>query len=186
MRSMSFLRFALLTGILAALPGCGGPTFVVQDYPGPVRPAQTIARLRFEGSGPVQLLAVDGQRADARVAEDARLEVELLPGKHQVMAQNLETPAEPPQSVVFQAEPGKRYRPLFMRTIESGPRLHVYEIDPRTGVPVSDATVPEHAGSAAAAPPAPPPAAMPPAEPNPPPVEPAAPPPPDADSGSPW
>jgi hypothetical protein len=138
---MSFARIAVLAAVLLGLSDCAGPTFIVQEYPGPVRPADTIAILRLEGNGTVQLLAVDGERADARVAEDARLHVEILPGKHTVMVQNLAAPANPPEVVAFQAEAGKVYRPAFMHTVSSGPRLHVFELDPRSGMPIGDATL---------------------------------------------
>jgi hypothetical protein len=138
---MNFARIAVLAAFLLGLPDCAGPTFIVQEYPGPVRAADTIAILRLEGNGTVQLLAVDGERADARVAEDARLHVEILPGKHSVMVQNLAAPANPPEAVAFQAEAGKIYRPAFMHTVTGGPRLHVFEIDPRTGMPIGDATL---------------------------------------------
>jgi hypothetical protein len=138
---MNFARIVVLAAVLLGLPDCAGPTFIVQEYPGPVRPAEAIAILRLEGNGTVQLLAVDGERADARVAEDARLHVEILPGKHSVMVQNLAAPANPPEAVAFQAEAGKVYRPAFMHTVSSGPRLHVFEIDPRTGMPIGDATL---------------------------------------------
>jgi hypothetical protein len=141
---MNFARIAVLGAVLFGLPDCSGPTFIVQEYPGPVRPANTIAILRLEGNGTVQLLAVDGQRADARVAEDARLHVEILPGKHTVMVQNLAAPANPPEVVAFQAEAGKLYRPAFMHTVSTGPRLHVYEIDPRSSMPIGDATLVLH------------------------------------------
>jgi hypothetical protein len=171
---MNFARITVLGALLLGLPGCAGPTFVVQEYPGPVRPADTIAILRLEGSGTVQLLSFDEERADARIAEDARLHVEMLPGKHRVMVQNLAAPANPPETVTFQAEAGKVYRPMFMHTVSSGPRLHVFEIDPRTGLPIGDATLaptrapvarpevkpPENVGTIPAAPtaPEPPPA----------------------------
>ena len=142
MAAMNLARATVLSALLLGLPGCGvGPTFIVQEYPGPVRPADTIAILRVEGSGTVQLLSVDDERADARIAEDSRLHVEMLPGKHKVMVQNLAAPANPPETVVFQAEAGKLYRPMFMHTVSSGPRLHVFEIDPRTGMPIGDATL---------------------------------------------
>jgi hypothetical protein len=156
---MHLARFALLTALLLALPGCPGPTFIVQEYPGPVRPAETIAILRIEGNGPVQLLAVDQQRADARIAEDSRLHVELLPGKHTVMVQNLGAPGVPPEIVAFQAEAGRVYQPVFLRSVSSGPRLHVLEIDPRRGSPVGDATLaPTRPPAPPRAPPAPVPA----------------------------
>jgi len=175
---MDFARITVLGAMLLGLPGCTGPTFIVQEYPGPVRPTSTIAILRMEGSGTVQLLSVDEERADARIAEDARLHVELLPGKHKVMVQNLAAPANPPETVAFQAEAGKVYRPMFMHTVSGGPRLHVFEIDPRSGLPIGDATLaptraperapaskpevkpPENAGTIPAAPsaPEPPPA----------------------------
>ncbi len=141
MSAMNLARVIVLGALLVGLPGCGiGPTFIVQEYPGPVRPAETIAILRVEGNGTVQLLSVDEQRADARIAEDSRLHVEMLPGKHTVMVQNLAAPANPPETVAFQAEAGKVYRPMFMHSLSSGPRLHVFEIDPRSGLPIGDAT----------------------------------------------
>jgi len=175
---MDFARITVLGAVLLGLAGCAGPTFVVQEYPGPVRPAETIAILRVEGSGTVQLLSIDDERADVRIVEDARLHVEMLPGKHKVMVQNLAAPANPPETVTFQADAGKVYRPMFMHTVSSGPRLHVFELDPRTGLPIGDATLaptrapdrlpvsepavkpPENAGTSPAAPsaPEPPPA----------------------------
>lgn len=129
------MRSAWLWTLGLSVIGCGGPTFVVQAYPGPVREPDTIAIVRVVGKGPVQLLSVDGDRTDVRVAEDARLHVEVLPGPHALWATDLTSPDSRADKALFSAEPGRVYRPAF-----EGGALHVLEVDRDSDAPLRDVT----------------------------------------------
>src|SRR4051794_33164999 len=74
----SWIRFEWLALFVA----CGGPTFVVQQYPGPPRPRDSIAIVRLNGGGP-RVVALD--RESLVVPErGTRFHVELLPGAHEL------------------------------------------------------------------------------------------------------
>src|SRR5262245_34650209 len=109
MRCVGWLWTIALLGALCAGASCGTPTFVVQQYAGPVRARETIAILRVDGNGTVQLLSLDGEATDARVTPDARLHIEMLPGKHTLWVQSARGDV-PAQSLVWKAEAGKTYR----------------------------------------------------------------------------
>lgn len=136
------VRSALAFGLLSCPLACGGPTFIVQQYDGAVRDRETISVLRFAGDGTVQLVVLDGERADTRVAEDARLHIELLPGKHTMVVQNLATPDVPAPSVSFTSEAGKTYRAVFVNSADGRPLLHAYEVDDGTDALLRDVTSP--------------------------------------------
>src|SRR5262245_21038511 len=92
--------------------GCAGPTLIVTHYGGPRRSAEEIATLRFYGNDSALLVTVDGERADAKLDEDVRLHIEVLPGKHRAGV----VPASDMQGrlrmVSFEASAGKVYRIL--------------------------------------------------------------------------
>jgi hypothetical protein len=127
------LAAALGAGTLAS---CAGPTYVVEMYAGPRRPAETIAILRFGGADDARLVVVDGERADVTIADDARLHVEVLPGEHQLGVISRADPHAPLSRVSFRAEPGKLYRVVF----EAG-GAKIYEIDPGTDALLRDVTL---------------------------------------------
>lgn len=155
------LCLALAGGLalVVALAGCPGPTFVVQQYTGPVRSKETIATLRVNGSDSVRLTTLDDEDIGAPLAADSRLHIELLPGRHAVTAENVGGPPERREPVVFQAEAGKVYRVAF---VAGAP--HVFEVDRSADTPGRDVTPsPEPAPSPPALPPAsavPPPPAV--------------------------
>jgi hypothetical protein len=126
----------LATSLLLGSAGCAGPTFVVQQYAGPARPAASVAILRFEGDGPVQMVALDGERADVLLDDEVRLHVEMLPGAHRLLAVDLAEPDRPARGVTFRAQAGRLYRAVF-----TGGALRVFEIDDSTGALGADATV---------------------------------------------
>ena len=131
----------LLIGLLFASAHCTPPTFVVQQYPGPARSAETIAILRVEGSGNVQLLSLDGEAADARVTPDARLHVELLPGVHTVWVQHL-TGNSQARSLSFRAEANKVYRVEFVVSASDGSsQPRVFEVERDSNALKSDVTL---------------------------------------------
>jgi hypothetical protein len=113
----------------------------VQQYPGPVRAPQTIAILRFEGKGPVRLASLDGEPGGT-VAEDARLHIEVLPGVHTLLVQNMADPGSPPRAVQLRAEPGKVYTVAFLPGGEGRPSTaRVYEINRDAGRLLRDVTL---------------------------------------------
>jgi hypothetical protein len=113
--------FALVSSIALMLAGCPpGPTYVVQEYQGPPRAIDTIGVLRVNGKDDVRLETLDDQEITARVDDDARLHVEMLPGRHTVSVRS----GEPGRRVAFDAQPGKVYRILIE---EAAP--HVHEVD---------------------------------------------------------
>jgi hypothetical protein len=116
--------------------GCGGPTFIVQQYKGPVRERETIAVIRVNGKESIVLVALDGEDIATRVPEDARLHVEVLPGKHTVTIGDLSDTAEPARTASFTAEAGKTYRPVMQAHA-----ARVYEVSPDTDVLLSDVTL---------------------------------------------
>ncbi|MCK6534226.1 MAG: hypothetical protein L6Q84_14725 [Polyangiaceae bacterium] len=120
------------------LSGCGGPTFIVQQYPGPVRPSDSIAVLRVNGDGGIVLVSLDGEPIRTRVADDARLHVEMLPGRHRLSFADLADASRPLGRAAFVAGAGKTYRPLFA---SRGGGARVFEVDAASDEPLQDATV---------------------------------------------
>lgn len=118
-----------------ALAACGGPTFIVQQYSGPVRDPESIAILRVNGDGNVVLISLDGEPVRTRVAEDARLHVEMLPGPHSLAIADLADSARPLGRARFVAEAGRVYRPVFAGT------ARVMEVDASSDAPLRDVTV---------------------------------------------
>ncbi len=128
--------FLALGVIAAASHACSGPTYVVQQYSGDVRPRDTIAVIRVNGNQSVLLDSLDGENIGVQVAEDAKLYVEVLPGKHTVGVVD-GTKMGPPETAAFNAEAGKFYRPVF------SPGARVYEVDPDDDRMISDVTMTE-------------------------------------------
>jgi hypothetical protein len=161
----SCLLVALLT-VVAPL-ACGGPTFVISQYPGAPRPPETIAILRVNGGSSVQPISVDGDPL-APVDDDVRLHIEVLPGEHSVAVANLALPDQPAQRVRFFAEAGKLYVAAW-----TGGSPRVFEIDQSSGAMLRDASVtaPEEPPPGAPHPVPPPSPAQPPAPQPPPPVD---------------
>ncbi len=131
----------LLTGAVL-LSSCSPSTFIMEAYSGPTRPANTLAVVRVDGSGSVMLLAVDGQTL-APVASDARLHIELLPGRHTLTAQSEATLEEPPQRVSFEAQAGRFYRVSFVSAQAQPGALEarVFELEPESGASGADVTL---------------------------------------------
>jgi hypothetical protein len=117
--------------------GCPGPTFVVQQYKGPQRTNETIAILRVNGNDPARLLILDDEDVAAPLERDSRLHIEMLPGRHTLVAVNGSN-NERSAVIAFQADPGKVYRAAF------GPdgAAHVFEVNRSSDVIGADATVP--------------------------------------------
>lgn len=122
----------LLAGWVAA---CAGPTYIVQQYDGPVRETETIAILRLNGSEPLGLDSLDGEPIGVRATKDSRIHVELLPGRHSMRVRDLTRPGSFSQTASFLARPGKVYRPAFSRG-----RAHVYEVDANSDATIQDVT----------------------------------------------
>ncbi len=130
MRSSGGLRWllSLLFVAVVALAGCGGPTYVVEKYPGAQRSPDEVAILRFRGTDEAKLVTVDGERADIRIDQDARLHVEVLPGEHTVGLVRASDLQAPLSRVTLRAEAGKTYR--FEFGPEPGAPARGYEVDP--------------------------------------------------------
>jgi hypothetical protein len=101
------MSIALIFFAMLSLLGCpAGPTYIVQQYAGPPREKETIGILRVNGKDSVRLAALDDEEITARIAEDTRLHVEVLPGRHTVSVRG----GDISQCIAFQVEPGKVYR----------------------------------------------------------------------------
>ena len=141
---MSPYRFAARALFVLALVSstqnaCVGPTLIVEKYSGPKRPAEQIAILRFYGNDPVLLVAVDGERADVRLAEDVRLHIEVLPGRHRVGVVPQSDMQGALRNASFEASAGKVYR--FVIASDGGAR--VYEVDAESDALIRDVTLRE-------------------------------------------
>jgi hypothetical protein len=132
------LRTALLLAMLflPLLHACGGPTFIVQQYAGAARPREAISVIRVNGQDTIVLVALDGEDIATRVPDDARLHVEVLPGKHSVTIGDLADTAEPARTASFMAEAGKTYRPVMQAHA-----ARIYEVSPDTDVLLKDVTI---------------------------------------------
>jgi hypothetical protein len=175
------LAVALLSSLLAlGVAGCGPQVFIVQQYDGPVRDSETIAILRINGADSTRVVTLDGELADPRIAEDARLHIEMLPGRHALRLADMASPEAGSFRVAFDAQAGRVYRAVVAPTA-----ARVFEVDRGSDALLRDVT-------AQLKEPAPPPAdatgiprgLAPVLAPEPPPAE-AAPTPPAAPSGSP-
>lgn len=159
----SFARALVAIGAIGALAGgaltgCPGPTFVVQQYAGPVRSPDTVATLRFNGNDAVRLATLDDEDLRSPLDVDSRLHIELLPGRHRVGVMNANTPNDPVEAASFDAEPGKVYRVTLIASA-----AHVFEVNRSSDARGRDVTyVPSPAQTPTPAPtatptPAPPP-----------------------------
>lgn len=133
-----------------ALGGCPGPTFVVQQYAGPVRAPDAVATLRVNGGDTVRLLTLDGDDVRAPLESDSRLHIELLPGRHRLAAGNSASAGvsggEGADEVAFVAEAGKVYRVVFVDTA-----AHVVEVNRGSDASGADVTAaPSRAGAPSA------------------------------------
>jgi hypothetical protein len=125
-----------VVGSAAWFASCGGPTFVVQQYPGPPRATENIAIIRVNGGGP-ELSWLDGERLRAAPEKGTRMHIEVEPGIHEVgvVAPNVGLSHE--VMLRFVAQPGKTYRlvvrsALSDRTTAPGWNAYAYEVDRST------------------------------------------------------
>jgi hypothetical protein len=126
--SAGFLVFFALL-----LAGCAGPTFVVQQFKGPQRPPETIATLRVNAGGSVRLVSLDDEPLDVPLADDARLHIEMLPGRHSLTVRAANADRAEPLS--FEAEAGKVYR------VTIAEEARIFEVDRSGDQPIRDVTV---------------------------------------------
>jgi hypothetical protein len=145
-----------------ALAACPGPTYIVQQYPGPVRPRETIAILRINGNDVVQLVLLDDDDMATPIADDARLHLELLPGRHRLRVQRTNQPHALVETLAFEAEAGRVYRVVYV-----GDEPRIFEVDRESDKTGRDVTITPTAPGTPIAPP-------PPVAPPPPPAPPAA------------
>lgn len=103
---------------------CGPQVFIVQQYDGPVRDSETIAILRINGADSTRVVTLDGELADPRIAEDARLHIEMLPGRHALRVADIAAPGAGSFRVAFDAQAGRVYRAVVLATAAK-----VFEVD---------------------------------------------------------
>lgn len=143
MRALVRLLPALVVVLSLAASGCGTVTYVLQDYSGEPRPAESIAILRITNNEPLRISSVDGDPLDVRLDSDTRVEVEMLPGAHVlgVYRPDADIPVE--HKVRFVASAGRTYR-VVMAVAPRGSATpwagRVYEIDKSSGALLHDAT----------------------------------------------
>lgn len=118
------------------LAACMGPTFVVQQYGGPVRPRETIATLRVNGNDAVHLITLDDEDVRAPLESDSRLHIELLPGRHKIGV-SAGGPNDPVEPVAFIAEANKVYRAAYVAGV-----AHVFEVERGSDAQGRDVTAP--------------------------------------------
>lgn len=150
MNASSLVR-ALVFFALGTAPACAGPTFIEQQYPGAPRAPEAIAILRVNGSDTPRVLGIDNEEHTAShgLPSDGRLHIELLPGRHVVVAAKT-IPALGrwvgpcgPDGLVFDAEAGKVYRLLPVEPANDDPctrTLGVFEVDGRSDRALRDVT----------------------------------------------
>jgi hypothetical protein len=125
-RSLTVALLSCLAAVCVA--GCGPQVFIIQQYAGPVRDSETIAILRINGADSTRVLTLDGELADPRIAEDTRLHIEMLPGRHSVRVAG-------GHAIAFDAEAGRVYRAVL-----EGDGAKVLEVDRGSDQPLRDAT----------------------------------------------
>ena len=131
------MRALIALLLFVVLSACMGPTFIVQQYGGPPRARETIATLRVNGNEPVRLVFLDEEDVAAPIVSDGRLHIELLPGKHTLIARNGDERTAPTGSFSFVAEANKVYRVLF-----TGETAHLWEVDRDSDKPTREVTPP--------------------------------------------
>ncbi len=136
MRAPVLAKVLVLAALSLGLGGCAGPTFVVQQYTGPVRSKDTIATLRVNGFDSVRLMTLDNEDVAAPIVSDGRLHIEVLPGRHAITVKNASVPDEPATPIAFTAEPGRVYRVTY------SPEARIFEVDRSADTIGRDATIP--------------------------------------------
>src|SRR5256885_10631172 len=147
--------WAWSAGTCLELIGCGGPTFVMQQYDGPPRPVDTLAIVRVNPGGP-QLHAVDGESIRVAPEKGTRFHIEMLPGVHELGVDD-PTTGFAGANVRFLAEPGKVYRMVVgvaPPEISPGAGLGAYahEVDRASDSEIRPATSPPEAPPAEVSP----------------------------------
>src|SRR5689334_2142660 len=115
--------------------GCGPQVFIIQQYDGPVRESETIAILRINGGDSTRVVTLDGELADARIAEDTRLHIEMLPGRHAVRVADMASPEAGSFRVAFDAQAGRVYR-----AVVASAAAKVFEVDRGSDAMLRDVT----------------------------------------------
>lgn len=131
----------------------------MQQYAGEPRPRETIAILRSSAKDDTRLLVLDDDDIAAPIADDGRLHIELLPGKHSVIAVHA---GERSPLLPFEALPDHVYRAAF-----ADGAMHVFEVDRAKDTILKDVTIVAAPAPPPPAPPPPAPTEAPPPEPTP-------------------
>ena len=136
MRTLATLLFCVL-----GLASCVGPTLVVQQYKGEVRPRYQVAILRQRGVDTARIATLDGDDVAVPIASDVRLHLEMLPGEHTVSAFDPRDPNRVTPELRFLAEAGRTYR-VDVASAEYGHGVlgRVVEIEPDSEREVRDVT----------------------------------------------
>jgi hypothetical protein len=127
---------ALVVGLIVALASCVGPTFVVQQFRGPQRPAAEIAILRVNGPDSVRLALLDDEDVATPLVEDGRLHIEMLPTRHTVVVTSTKSSERSPL-LTFVAQAGNVYRVAWA----SDGRARVFEVQRSSDAIVRDVTI---------------------------------------------
>jgi hypothetical protein len=92
--------------------GCGGMTFIVQEYDGPPRAPGSVAIIRVNGSHGPDVVSVDDQPLRIALEPLNRVHVEVLPGPHEVDVEVTEPEIGLRHTlpIRFLAQAGKVYR----------------------------------------------------------------------------
>lgn len=138
-----FARVAFSFGLTAlGLLGCQGPTLIVQQYAGPVRPTETVAVLRLNGADSVRLATLDDEDIAVPIAPDTRLHIEMLPGRHRVSASRAGDRYGRALVLPFDAEAGHVYR-VVLGAVDADRgdfTARLMEVDRDTDAPLRDVT----------------------------------------------
>jgi hypothetical protein len=130
------LAVVLLSSLLTlSAVGCGPQVFIVQQYDGPVRDSETIAILRINGADSTRVVTLDGELADPRIAEDTRLHIEMLPGRHALRLADTSSPEAGSFRVAFDAQAGRVYR-----AVVAPAAARVFEVDRGSDALLRDVT----------------------------------------------
>jgi hypothetical protein len=121
--------------LASSVTACGPQVFIIQQYDGPVRDSETIAILRINGGDSTRVVTLDGELADARIAEDTRLHIEMLPGRHAVRVADIAAPEAGSFRVAFDAQAGRVYR-----AVVASAAAKVFEVDRGSDAMLRDVT----------------------------------------------
>lgn len=144
MKALVRLLVGLVLLASLAIAGCGTVTYVLQQYGGDPRPAESISIVRIANDDPLHISTIDGEPLDVRLQSDTRVHVEILPGVHVLGVYRPDARIPVEQKVRFKAEAGQVYGVVMAEAPPGGATPwagRVFEIDRSTGTALRDATL---------------------------------------------